>query len=561
MRSGSCRFSEVVKDAYGTVYTPISVIDMVLNDVERFYGGSLATATICDPAIGDANFLVALYRRLTSNYTGQYHSEFSLSILSRFYGVEILDCICELARWRLVCEHTQFLLRHKVPATELLIQSARDIVQHNIIHGNSLRTPDDTWMPKPFEGGIIPKWFADTRFDIIVGNPPYLVYVSSKDRANKPVPVKYKTASLAHSFWLWVVEHVRVGGLYSLNIKRSILNSDSKVRQQLIDNVISIHYTPTTREYSMGDGGDVETLVFTGVREQPARQILYYNNQPIDKHTINGYWHRGRLINQLNSKPVPYKYKPVDSLLGELVSGVGGGKDCKRLWNDLLCDIPEASIPTHIAWGHVLLGNKHHQYKLIRLDGTTFKAYASQFAIGTNREGAVKAGVIREHGLLTWLWLNSSSHTALPDGEMFNWGLSLGSTGVVCNNMDFANCRVPDWNLYNDIAPEACAAAVAFAVYHINSKNVNSFDMGVDSVVDSILSTTIPEAHTSTPGEYMDNSVSDTNGDAIKVAPSPPKTGVTRSFYWYKCGCRDFKAKGGLDRINCGYCGQEFVAY
>ena len=65
---------------HGVVYTPASVVELILNNVLPADSDELAAAAICDPACGDGAFLTAVAQR----------------ILSRLPRADALPALCRL---------------------------------------------------------------------------------------------------------------------------------------------------------------------------------------------------------------------------------------------------------------------------------------------------------------------------------------------------------------------------------------------------------------------------------------------------------------------------------
>src|SRR5208283_1915761 len=101
MKSGPGAFSISVKNRYGTVWTDPGVVAMTIEETLKYYTEDLHSATFCDPACGDGNFLVSIYRLLTKFPTKYETCTQSEYILSRIYGVDIIDRMVAAARSRL----------------------------------------------------------------------------------------------------------------------------------------------------------------------------------------------------------------------------------------------------------------------------------------------------------------------------------------------------------------------------------------------------------------------------------------------------------------------------
>ena len=74
-----------VRKRHGVVYTPASVVELILDNVLPSDGDELAAASICDPACGDGAFLTAAARRILS----QLPKADALPALRRLTGYDI----------------------------------------------------------------------------------------------------------------------------------------------------------------------------------------------------------------------------------------------------------------------------------------------------------------------------------------------------------------------------------------------------------------------------------------------------------------------------------------
>jgi len=282
MRFGQGSFSLEVKNQFGTVYTPLTIVKLTINEAFKLFTGDHNIATFCDPACGDGNFLITIYQHLTSEISDTYRPvDYSLHVLRRIYGVDILSYMIAAAKERLLLHHTNLMIQAGLPANTG-IDKAIYIVNQNIIHGNSLRSESDTWNLMPYEGGLCPLWFRDMKFNIIVGNPPYTSYKSHR-------PKKYcKLTNLAASFWIHCYNHITIDGVYSLNIKAKLLDGNDNARKLVIENgyvltdtVENIIYNNLTESYSKDDGGSLKTMIITG-RRKATRTMLNFNGMQVD---------------------------------------------------------------------------------------------------------------------------------------------------------------------------------------------------------------------------------------------------------------------------------------
>ena len=147
---------------YGEVFTPKTVVDQLLADVDY----SDAELKFCEPSFGDGRILLELKNRLL-----EYHTEEHI-ITNMLYGIEI--------------QETWF-----IAAVKLINPNG---YEHNFICASALN----------FEGLFNPlkEWIG--LFDYVIGNPPYNRNILKKDEVTSKKRLSGYTTKLAYCCLLFL---------------------------------------------------------------------------------------------------------------------------------------------------------------------------------------------------------------------------------------------------------------------------------------------------------------------------------------------------------------------
>lgn len=488
MKSGMGAFSESIKGRFGTVWTDQRVVDLTVDEALKFFKGDLNTATFCDPACGDGNFLVTFYRRLVAVSTIQDPVERSLDVLRRIYGVDIIDRMAAAARLRLLLEHVNYLKGFlNVAQVRKTTPAAIAIIGEHIIHGNTLRTAGDTWALAPMEGGLTPQWFRDMKFDMICGNPPYTRYHKKDVSQHLPVPVAYKQKNLALSFWQWCTEHAT--NVYALNTIASTLNETigngaKHIRLNASREIASVLYNDTTKDYSAGLGGSTYTLVMTAHKGSTPEQV-YFNGTPIDENSRR-LLRNSTFINHVdNIGNITIKHRMLSEQFATH-GAVKGGGDTLPHWNRLF-----ACGTRQIAFIYILKQTSDHtQFKLV----DDYQQRVTSSRVGQGGTAPVFAISGDEETLkVLWCFLNSTYNLArtLPTvASQMKRDAGRTYKNIRLNNTSVGRILVPDLEYYKSTKPTEYQAVLDFAEEHIRTGDVKSYCAGVDKVINDLLGTT-----------------------------------------------------------------------
>jgi hypothetical protein len=133
---------------HGEVFTPVWMVQKMLDNEDIKAACDNLTATFLEPAAGDGNFLVAILMRKLSMVSVRYskslqqYTHYSLFALSTLYGIELLEdntkmCVMNLFEvYRDFYETTAKIFNKKPSKTTL--DNAKFIISRNIIQGNFL---------------------------------------------------------------------------------------------------------------------------------------------------------------------------------------------------------------------------------------------------------------------------------------------------------------------------------------------------------------------------------------------------------------------------------------
>lgn len=132
--------------AYGEVFTPAHMVEQMLDLVrpELETGPGFVDKTFFEPAAGDGNFLIAIFRRKLTAITKRYKPSVwpaeSLFALASIYAVELLADNHADAQANMLGEFVAFHTQHDTrcgPRTNLF-RAAQYLINTNILQGNTL---------------------------------------------------------------------------------------------------------------------------------------------------------------------------------------------------------------------------------------------------------------------------------------------------------------------------------------------------------------------------------------------------------------------------------------
>lgn len=245
---------------------------------------------VFDPACGSGNFLIVSYKELrklemlTIKALNQLESEsFALSglHLSQFYGIEIDDFACEIARLSLwLAEHQLNTLWETefgfAPAALPLRESG------NIYSGNSLRLDWQQICPKAPEDEVY-----------IIGNPPFLGHAGRNDSQRDDISnalINFKSSGKLDYVTCWFWKGAQYIQKSRAELALVATNSISQGEQvglfwpSVFELGLNIHlaYPPFTWTNNARDKAAVHVVII-GLSAKPRLHRLFQN--------VDGKWH------------------------------------------------------------------------------------------------------------------------------------------------------------------------------------------------------------------------------------------------------------------------------
>lgn len=187
----------------GTVFTPLTVKNLIISEAFGMKGGLSKNMTICDPACGSGSFLVTLASTLHKRQKYSYNHIFQKML----FGVELLP---------------YNVYRAKILLSLAAIIDGEDLLEFdfNLAVGNAL---DLDWKH------VFPHLRNTAGFDFVIGNPPY-VRSKNMSRCVRQSLRKWKTAGVGNPdlyipFFELGMESLRPGGILGYITTNSYLHS------------------------------------------------------------------------------------------------------------------------------------------------------------------------------------------------------------------------------------------------------------------------------------------------------------------------------------------------
>ncbi|GAB2021552.1 N-6 DNA methylase [Pseudolactococcus yaeyamensis] len=142
---------------HGEVFTPVWMVDLMLNQAGIKEKLSDPFATFLEPAAGDGNFLTAILQKKLTHINqmskGARYDNLSLWALSSIYGIELLTDNLLDARENMMTvflEHYQKNHDKVLGKKTNLYKSARLMIEKNIRQGNALTRQNESGQPITF---------------------------------------------------------------------------------------------------------------------------------------------------------------------------------------------------------------------------------------------------------------------------------------------------------------------------------------------------------------------------------------------------------------------------
>lgn len=193
----------IEKRENGTVFTPLTVKNLIISEAFEMKGELSKGATICDPACGSGSFLVTLAATLHKRQKYSYSHIFQKML----FGVELLP---------------YNVFRAKILLSLAAIIDGEDLPEFhfNLAVGNALALD---WKH------VFPHLRDTGGFDFVIGNPPY-VRSKNMSRSVRQSLRKWKTAGVGNPdlyipFFELGIDSLRAGGILGYITTNSYLHS------------------------------------------------------------------------------------------------------------------------------------------------------------------------------------------------------------------------------------------------------------------------------------------------------------------------------------------------
>jgi len=505
-KSGQGLFSDEIKKKYGTIFTPDFVVDKCLDLAWKYYEGNKLEATICDPACGDGNFLVAAYHRLMKEDSELNPVAKSKHIIENcIYGYDIIKNMVEAAKLNL---HMCHLMTCKEYETK------PELIKPNIYHGNTIVIEEDTkeeWYQDrdEFEGGILCDELRDKKYDIIIGNPPYTHLRNLNNRRYHSYP---KQRDLAQVFVRWALDHMTEDGVISYNISDRFINqklSDgAKETRKLIKGKIREIITgKDISDYSINTGGDLTTCIICFNNNNSYNLILNSNEVTYDTTSLNA----SSFCDQFIQEQYEFKAKKITQSLSSGRSINKFGFNTKFIKSFLYYDDNSNGNYKMITKRRLCAkndGNSNGNYKMItkcrlcaKNDGNNnliinelrgnFKLIRTcnfKNFLNSKLEGEIKNfDVEYNYGL----WLIGYLNTIHIWNYKVNWAnrtrakYKHGGITYELSNSKWKNLRVPDYDYYKENKPQQFNNYMKWIEDNIHDKD--KFLEGIDDQFERLI--------------------------------------------------------------------------
>lgn len=263
-------------DEKGTYYTPLHLVDMVMDEVYP-WEGEYKEISILDPSCGSGIFLVEAYRRLVCRWMSQNAvntitcDQLKILLKNSIFGVDINEEAIRVASFSLSLTMCDFL----DPRSIWDKLSFPRLLENNLILSDFF-AEDNT--------------FNGPKYDVIVGNPPWQSSITGKTKAylkkaNRIIGDK----QIAQAFSIKCSDLCKQNGVVCLLMpsKGLLFNRSDKSRAYranlFSDNsVLAIINLSTYRKFLFDHAsGPAAAIIYTPKKEDITQPIVYCTPKPI----------------------------------------------------------------------------------------------------------------------------------------------------------------------------------------------------------------------------------------------------------------------------------------